>query len=114
MLDWKNRTADARDGAAGTANTSSSPSTGRLAVRSFAGLLAYPLLVEPLLPLGAQSLAWAVAPGEDSSLLDEINAFIKKHKRHVKTFLKPSSAGNRLPAGQGKRKTEVLVANYPI
>lgn len=45
---------------------------------------------------------------------DEINAFIKKHKRHVKTFLKPSSAGNRLPAGQGKRKTEVLVANYPI
>jgi len=45
MLDWKNRTADARDGAAGTANTSSSPSTGRLAVRSFAGLLGLYLLV---------------------------------------------------------------------
>jgi hypothetical protein len=27
---------------------------------SFAGLLAYPLLVEPLLPLGAQSRAWAL------------------------------------------------------
>lgn len=30
---------------------------------SFAGLLAYPLLVEPLLPLGAQSRAWAVGYG---------------------------------------------------
>jgi hypothetical protein len=45
MLDWKNRTAEARDGAAGTANTSSSPSAGRLAVRSFAGLLGLYLLV---------------------------------------------------------------------
>ncbi|MBU7579416.1 MAG: hypothetical protein KAF27_02940, partial [Porphyrobacter sp.] len=30
---------------------------------SFAGLLAYPLLVEPLLPLGAQSRAWAAGYG---------------------------------------------------
>jgi len=30
---------------------------------SFAGLLAYPLLVEPLLPLGVQSGAWAVGYG---------------------------------------------------
>lgn len=45
MLDWKNRTAEARDGAAGTANTSSNLSAGRLAVRSFAGLLGLYLLV---------------------------------------------------------------------
>lgn len=30
---------------------------------SFAGLIAYPLLAEPLLPLGAQSRAWAVGYG---------------------------------------------------
>lgn len=30
---------------------------------SFAGLIAYPLLVEPLLPIGAQSSAWAVGYG---------------------------------------------------
>src|SRR5688572_515969 len=30
---------------------------------SFAGLLAYPLLAEPLLPLGVQSTAWAIGYG---------------------------------------------------
>lgn len=40
--------------------------------------------------------------------------FIKKHNRYTKTFDKPLTAGNRLKAGQGKRKKEILVANYPI
>lgn len=43
-----------------------------------------------------------------------LESFIKKHHRYVKIIDKPLTAGNRLKAGQGKRKTELLVANYPI
>lgn len=45
MLDWKNRTAGVTDSAAGTANTSSSTSTGGLAIRTVAGLLGLYLVV---------------------------------------------------------------------
>lgn len=45
MLDWKNRTAGASDGAAGTANTSPSKSTGGWAVRLVGGLLGLYLLL---------------------------------------------------------------------
>ena len=40
--------------------------------------------------------------------------FIKKYKWFVKVIDKPLTAGNRLKAGQGRRKTEMLVANYAI
>ncbi|MBU1285361.1 MAG: DUF2333 family protein [Gammaproteobacteria bacterium] len=45
MLDWKNRTAGAIDSAAGTVKTSSSTSTGGLAIRTVAGLLGLYLVV---------------------------------------------------------------------
>src|SRR3990167_1613824 len=45
MLDWKNRTAEARDGAAGAATTSQSKSTGSLVTRTVAGLLGLYLVV---------------------------------------------------------------------
>lgn len=40
--------------------------------------------------------------------------FINKYKRYVKAIDKPLTAWNRIKAGQGRRKTELLVANYPI
>jgi DNA adenine methylase len=40
--------------------------------------------------------------------------FIKQYKWYVRTIDRPLSAGNRCKAGQGRRKTELLVANYPI
>ena len=43
-----------------------------------------------------------------------LNAYIKKYNRHVKTFDKPLSASHNSNAGKSRRKTEVLVANYPI
>jgi hypothetical protein len=45
MLDWKNRTAGATDSAVGTVKTSSSTSTGGLAIRTVAGLLGLYLVV---------------------------------------------------------------------
>ena len=43
-----------------------------------------------------------------------LNAYIKKYNRYVKTFDKPLSASHNTNAGKSRRKTEVLVANYPI
>lgn len=40
--------------------------------------------------------------------------FIKQYKRYVRAIDKPLTAWNRIKAGQGRRKTELLVANYPI
>src|SRR3989338_10923364 len=45
MLDWKNRTAETRTGAADTATTSPNQSTGRTATRLVAGLLGLYLVV---------------------------------------------------------------------
>ncbi|WP_264741653.1 hypothetical protein [Chryseobacterium oryctis] len=39
--------------------------------------------------------------------------FAKKHNRYVKTFDKSLSAAHKSKRGN-RRKTEVLVANYPI
>lgn len=46
-----------------------------------------------------------------SPVLDE---FIKKYNRYVKTFDKPLSASHNGKNWKSRRKTEVLVANYPI
>ena len=43
-----------------------------------------------------------------------LNAYIKKYNRYVKTFDKPLSASHNNNAWKSRRKTEVLVANYPI
>ena len=43
-----------------------------------------------------------------------LNFYIKKYNRYVKTFDKPLSASHNNNAGKSRRKTEVLVANYPI
>lgn len=40
--------------------------------------------------------------------------FIKQYKWYVKVIDKPLTAGNRSIISRGKRKTELLVANYPI
>lgn len=46
-----------------------------------------------------------------SEILDK---YIKKYNRYVKTFDKPLSASHNRKTWSVKRKTEVLVANYPI
>ncbi len=43
-----------------------------------------------------------------------LNQYIKKYNRYVKTFDKPLSASHNANAWKTRRKTEVLVANYPI
>lgn len=43
-----------------------------------------------------------------------LNSYIKKYNRYVKTFDKPLSASHNNLAWKSRRKTEVLVANYPI
>jgi DNA adenine methylase len=45
---------------------------------------------------------------------DILTEYVKKYNRYTKTIDKPLTAGNRYKSGQGKRKQEVLVANYPI
>jgi len=52
---------------------------------SFAGLLAYPLLVEPLAPLGLQSTGWAVGYG----LLVALVAAVALARRGVPRSLRP-------------------------
>lgn len=46
-----------------------------------------------------------------SKILDR---FVKEHNRYVKTFDQPLSASHNSKKNLNKRKTEVLVANYPI
>jgi DNA adenine methylase len=43
-----------------------------------------------------------------------LNSYIKKYGWYVKTFDKPLSASHNNNAGKSRRKTEVLVGNYPI
>lgn len=43
-----------------------------------------------------------------------LDSYIKKHNRYIKTFDKPLSASHNRKTGKVRRKTEVLVANYPI
>jgi len=43
-----------------------------------------------------------------------LDSYIKKHNRYVKTFDKPLSASHNNKTWKVRRKTEVLVANYPI
>lgn len=45
---------------------------------------------------------------------DLLMSFVKKHNWFIKTFDKPLSASHRNKTIKNKRKTEVLVANYPI
>lgn len=43
-----------------------------------------------------------------------LDIYIKKHNRYIKTFDKPLSASHNNKTWKVRRKTEVLVANYPI
>lgn len=45
---------------------------------------------------------------------DILDSYVKKYNRYVKTFDKPLSASHNSKSGRTRRKTEVLVANYPI
>ncbi len=43
-----------------------------------------------------------------------LDIFVKEYGWYVKTFNQPLSASHKSQSGTSKRKTEVLVANYPI
>jgi DNA adenine methylase len=45
---------------------------------------------------------------------DLLMEFVKKHNWYIKTFEKPLSASHKNKTEKRKKKTEVLIANYPI
>src|SRR5690554_2665593 len=62
---------------------------------SFAGLLAYPLLAEPLFPLGAQSGAWTVGYGV--LILLVAGTALARRKSAVAPIRKPETASENPP-----------------